>query len=99
MKMEIFAVKDRALNAFMRPFFAQTIGQAIRSFSDEINRPGGHQVGSENHMNMHPEDYDLWHLGSFNDATGTFSAEPDDRQDWPRQVAIGKNVLRPPNAG
>lgn len=78
MKMEVIAIKDRALDAYMRPFYAQTIGQAIRMFQDEIKRPDGE-------MAKHPDDYDLYHLGTWDDQDGTTT------QQTPKQIAIGKH--------
>lgn len=63
--LTIVAVKDRAVDAYNRPFYVPTIGAAIRSFTDEVNR-------NESEMNAHPEDYDLYELGTFCDQTGTF---------------------------
>lgn len=81
----ILAVRDRAIDAFGRPFSAPALGQAIRSFGDEVNNP-------ESPMNRHPEDYDLYYLAVFDDNTGRFAA-PD---EGPRQVAIGKDVFVKP---
>lgn len=81
MILHVFAVKDRALDAFMRPWFAQSTGQAIRAFSDELNRP-------DSDMNKHPDDYDLWHIGEFNDNSG-FLTKPE---KGITQIAIGKQV-------
>jgi len=63
--LTIVAVKDRAVDAYNRPFYVPTIGAAIRSFTDEVNR-------NESEMNSHPEDYDLYDMGTFCDQTGTF---------------------------
>ncbi|AXL15185.1 nonstructural protein [Microviridae sp.] len=63
--LTIVAVKDRAVDAYNRPFYVPTIGAAIRSFTDEVNR-------TESEMNAHPEDYDLYDMGTFCDQTGTF---------------------------
>jgi len=63
--LTIVAVKDRAVDAYNRPFYVPTIGAAIRSFTDEVNR-------NESEMNAHPEDYDLYDMGTFDDQTGTF---------------------------
>lgn len=79
--MFIVAVKDRALDAYMTPFFVPAIGLAIRSFQDEINR-------ADSPMHAHPEDYDLYHLGSFDERDGMLGG------GVPRQIAIGKDQLR-----
>lgn len=81
MKLEIVAVKDRALDAFGRPFYVQTIGQAIRSFQDEVNN-------KESEIHKHPEDYDLYHLGTWNDDTGQFT-----NNQPPMQICIGKQAI------
>lgn len=81
--MQIFAIKDRALNAFMQPFPAPTIGAAIRAFADGIN-------DGSTPMNKHPDDYDLWHISSWNDNTGKYT----ELEQGPTQVAIGKNMVR-----
>lgn len=74
----MMAIKDRALDAYMRPFFAHSVGQAVRMFQDEINNNQGE-------MHKHPDDYDLYHLGLWDDKTATFAA-----CEAPEQVAIGK---------
>jgi len=63
--LTIVSVKDRAVDAYNRPFYVPTIGAAIRSFTDEVNR-------NESEMQAHPEDYDLYDMGTFDDQTGTF---------------------------
>lgn len=69
MKLIACAVRDSAANAFMRPFFVPTTGLAIRSFSDEVNR-----ADKDNAMYQHPEDYELFEVGDFNEETGRLTA-------------------------
>lgn len=80
MKMICVAIKDRALDAFMRPFWAQTKGQAIRMFTDEVNN-------TQSPMHNHPDDYDLFYLAEWDDSTGEFK-----NAGMPEQLAIGKNA-------
>ena len=80
MKYKVLAIRDRAIDAFGQPFFSASIGGAIRSFTDEINRAG------ENQLYKHPEDFDLYQLGDFDDSTATFDC------GTPKQIAIGKDV-------
>jgi len=42
-----------------------TIAQAVRSFTDEVNR-----VSETNEMNRHPSDYELYHVGTYDDQAG-----------------------------
>lgn len=84
MLYQVFAVRDRAADVFGVPMFLTAVGIAIRGFSDEVNR-----VDANNQLNKHPEDFDLYHLGTYEDAHGTFNLLPA-----PRQIAIGKDVIR-----
>lgn len=63
MKHQIVAVYDRATMAYGRPVFVPALGGAIRSFSDEVNRPQ-----QPNDVSNHPDDFELYHLGEYDDA-------------------------------
>lgn len=64
----IVSVKDTAAQAFGRPVFVPAIAVAVRSFRDEVNKPG-----SSEDLARHPEDFELYELGSFDDSTGVIS--------------------------
>ena len=66
MKYAVCAVKDRAVDAFNRPIYVPTIGVAIRSFTDEVNR-------KDSELANHPEDYDLYELGTWDDQTAVYT--------------------------
>lgn len=78
----VVAVRDRAMDAFGQPFFVPSVGLAVRSFGDEINNPDGA-------MFKHPEDFDLYQIGEYEEETGRLV--PLER---PRQVAIGKEHVK-----
>lgn len=64
MDMIIVSVYDRASECFNAPQYAPTPAAAIRGFAMQVNDP-------ENKMlNEHPEDYDLYKLGTYNQRTG-----------------------------
>lgn len=65
MKYAVCAVKDRAVNAYNRPIYVPTVGVAIRSFTDEVNR-------KDSELHNHPEDYDLYELGQWDDETAIY---------------------------
>jgi len=67
----VISVKDRAAEVFNRPFFVPHRNVAIRDFTDEVNR-----VAADNQLNKHPDDFDLYCIGQFNDVTAEFSFEP-----------------------
>lgn len=81
MKQKIFAVRDRATDSFGQPMFLVNTGQAIRSFSDEINR-----AAEDNMLHKHPDDFDIYELGEYDTDTGLFAT------GTPLQIAIGKQV-------
>lgn len=81
MKHFVMSVRDRAADTFGRPFFVAKIGQATRSFSDEVNR-----AAADNPLFAHPEDFDLYEVGTFDDDTGDLEACA------PRMVAVGKDM-------
>lgn len=80
----IVSVKDRAADVFNRPFFVPHRNVAIRDFTDEVNRSA-----ADNQLNRHPDDFDLYLLGQFDDNTGAFIAE-----EAPMVLVRGKDVLQ-----
>ncbi|QCQ85032.1 nonstructural protein [Blackfly microvirus SF02] len=81
MKLSIFVVKDRATDVFGQPMFLVSSGQAVRSFTDEINRQA-----EDNQLYRHPDDFDLYELGEFENEEGSFTTFA------PRLVTRGKDV-------
>lgn len=67
MRIEIVAIYDSASQMFGRPFFVQVTGMAVRSFGDEVKR-----ADAQNDLYKHPEDFSLYHLGTFDDSIGSF---------------------------
>lgn len=65
---KVCAVRDSAMEAFLRPFFVPTTNMAARSFVDEVNRNA-----EDNAMYKHPDDYTLYCLGEFDEETGIFT--------------------------
>lgn len=79
MKLVIVAIRDRAVDAFMRPWYVRSVGEAIRVFSDSINSKDGPMMD-------HPEDYDLYVLGTFKEEDGLFDT------GVPSMIGIGKDL-------
>lgn len=78
----IVSVKDRAADAFGRPAFVPSSGVAIRSFTDEVNREN-----PDNQLFHHPDDFDLYELGTFDDSTGIVTCHLT-----PKVLILGKAV-------
>lgn len=67
MKQHIFAIYDSKAFSFISPFFFPTPEMAIRIFQGCANEPG--------HMFCkHPHDFNLYHIGEFDDSTGELEA-------------------------
>lgn len=67
MKLLAFAVFDSKAEAFLRPFFAETEGLALRSFTDAVQDP-------QSPMSKHTADYTLYRVGEYDQVTGILSS-------------------------
>lgn len=63
MKVELFSVYDMAAKGYVDPFVAPTIEYAIRTFRATCENP-------ETNLAKYPEDYALYHVGSFDGEKG-----------------------------
>jgi len=82
MKLNLCSVKDRAAEAYGRPMFVPSTGVALRSFADEINR-----AADDNQLYNHPDDFDLYEFGIFDDNSGVFEL-----YEQPKLLSLGKQV-------
>src|SRR3954469_11190226 len=70
MRLQIFSVYDKAVQAFLQPFYSRSKGEAIRSFGEAVN-------DKEHPFAKHAADYSLMQLGEFDDQSGIFhTADP-----------------------
>jgi hypothetical protein len=81
MKLQVIATRDIVANVYGQPMYVVHIGQAIRSFGDEAQRKEPNNV-----LAQHPEDFELWHLGEWDDETAEYT-ELKPR----KQLAAGAN--------
>lgn len=65
MKLEMLSIRDVKMQAFMTPFFSINLAVAVRLFADAVNDP----VST---MHKNPDDFSLYHLGTFQDGTGSY---------------------------
>lgn len=61
MKLTVFAVRDLKALAFLQPFYSPSVGSALRAFGDACNESGSP-------FNKHPEDYQIFEIGSYEDS-------------------------------
>ncbi len=63
MKTNIYAIKDLNADYFMQPMFMRTDAEAKRTFEIAIKNP-------DSFLYQFPNQFDLWNIGSYDDATG-----------------------------
>ena len=65
MELQIYAIRDQKGACYLSPFYKKTPGEAQRDFQSAVND------NRENNMfSKYPEDFDLFHLGTYCDQTG-----------------------------
>lgn len=79
MKYLLVSIKDRALEAYQAVGNVRAKGEAIRVFMDMI-------ADSNTPQGKHPDDYDIYLVGYFDDQTGQL--EPT----TPEKLADGKTL-------
>lgn len=65
MRSAVFAVRDTCVGAFLMPMFFPNRAGAVRALGDAVNK-----AGSDNQFYQHPEHYQLYEIGSFDDEVG-----------------------------
>lgn len=64
--LKVYAVRDKAVGAFMAPFFVRSPAEAMRSFVDAVN-------DKNSPFFRHPHDYELFFVGQFDPNDGGFT--------------------------
>lgn len=82
MKYSVCSVLDIVSQQYGRPFFTLNEGSAIRGFTDEVNQPNESSV-----LYKHPNDFQLFVLGTFDDSNCKFEL-----LDVPRMLVSGSQV-------
>ncbi|AXH77027.1 MAG: nonstructural protein [Microviridae sp.] len=71
MELGVYSVLDKAVGAYLRPFYVRTKSEAIRSFAEACG-------DEKSEFCKHPDDYVLYSHGVFDDNSGIFSCgEPE----------------------
>jgi len=66
MKYFVMSIFDTAAQAYAQPFYAPAEQVAIRGVKDMLS--------GDSQLAKHPEDFELYRLGMFDDNTGEFSS-------------------------
>lgn len=64
MKLKAFSIYDVKSEAYSPPFFQNTVGLAVRMFTEAANDP-------ETRIAKYPTDFTLMEIGTFDDSSGT----------------------------
>jgi hypothetical protein len=71
MILHAYVIRDSKAQIYNTPFFKHTHGEAERDFTSLVN-----DSNTNNNVNKYPEDFDLYHVGRYDDQTGKFEALP-----------------------
>lgn len=83
---KIVVVMDRTAQVYGIPYFVMNTGSAVRSFGDEVKRKGTED--RPNMLNQHPDDFDLYEIGAYNDEDASISM-----LERPKQIAMGRDYI------
>lgn len=64
-----YSIRDSKGEIFHLPIFKNTHGEAERDFKTMVNQP-------KSNLNDYPEDFDLYHIGEYDDNSGIFTSLP-----------------------
>lgn len=70
MIMQIVAVRDSRSELFSQPVFVPAVGVGVRALADVVNGDKSHDYA------RHPDDFTLFHIGTYDDSTGVLTAFP-----------------------
>lgn len=86
-KFFVMSLRDRAAEIFNAPYCVPHPRIGLRALENEVNRPD-----DKNALFTNPEDFELYELGAFDDATGKFEC-----LEQPKLLATGKELKRAVN--
>lgn len=78
----MYSVRDSKGETYSPPFLAKTPGEAERMFTNEVHN-------TQSQISKYPEDFDLYHLGTYDDVTGKITS-----LDSPQHVVKAVNLLK-----
>lgn len=84
MRLFLVAIYDKRATDYTPPQAYPTLGVAERQFTDAVNNP-------ESHLNKHPEDYSMQHLGEYESSTGIIYM----KKEGPEHLMDATQVLAP----
>lgn len=82
-KLVVCVIRDVCGDLFAQPIFQPSIGSAQRAFMDAVNRQEPNNL-----LWQHPEHFELYQLGTYDDADASFDLFPK-----PKQLLLGSNCV------
>jgi hypothetical protein len=71
MQLYVFSVYDKAVGAYLQPFFSRSKGEALRQFMEAC-------ADEKAMFGKHASDFTLMYLGMYDDVSGLFdTSEPE----------------------
>lgn len=90
MKTYIIVIRDIVANVHTQPVTTGSLGGAIRDFQDRCTSAKPDDI-----IAMHPEHFELWVIGEYDDADGAIrSFSHDSAGEDRKQLAVGANFKR-----
>lgn len=86
MELKAYSIRDSKGEIYHNPFFKHTHGEAERDFTTAVN-------DDKSTLHQFPDDFDLYHIGSYDNQTGVFKALAT-----PQHIQKAVHVKRPANA-
>jgi hypothetical protein len=83
MKLNIVVIRDSVAGVWAQPQFVTSLGGFVRGFGDECQKTDNNALAS------HPEDYEVFHVGQYDDSTCSFELFPQ-----PVSIAHGSNYRK-----
>lgn len=65
-RLKVFAIHDSKVGAYMQPWLARTVGEALRSWEQLCN-------DGKSMMSEHPSDFSLFEIAEYDENTGRYS--------------------------
>lgn len=85
MVLKMYSIRDQKSEVYNLPFFQKTHGEAERSFRTTA-------MDQKTTICQHPEDFDLYFLGEYDDNTGKF--QPN---ETPQHILKAIDCIQPEN--
>lgn len=82
---QLFTIRDSKGETATPPKASKTIGEAERMLELAVNNPK-----SEDLLALYPQDFDLWHLGTFDDQTMKIENFPEGARHIAKAIAYKK---------